>query len=430
MKLLIVDDHPINRKLLMAQLGATGHAVFEASDGMAALAQMEREIIEVVISDILMPRMDGYWLCHEIRASEHLQHLPVIIYTSIYNSPNDEKLALNVGADKYLRKPATIETMLAALHEVSELPRRRHQAPPRLPEAELMKEYSQRLVNRLEEKNVELERAKTAAEKANLAKSDFLSRMSHDLRSPLHAILGFAQLLQSGSPTPTASQAKSITQILQAGWYLLELINDILDLAVIESGKLSLSMESVSLSELLAECKNIMEPMAQQLGILMTFPCFENSLLVSADRIRLKQIVINLVSNAIKYNKKQGAVVVDCTVMDPQRTRISVRDTGAGLPAEKLSQLFVPFNRLGQESGQVAGTGIGLVVSRQLAEMMGGRIGVRSSVGVGSEFWCEVLSNEVSCPPGDATGSNKNKEPIDTLHESFLRTETRPAGRI
>ena len=246
----------------------------------------------------------------------------------------------------------------------------------------------------LQESNVELESAKSAAEKANLAKSDFLSSMSHELRSPLNAILGFAQLMESASPSPTASQSESIAQILQAGWHLLKLINEILDLAVIESGKVSLSPESVSLAELMSECRAMMEPQAQQHGIGMTFPQFddEHPFFVRADRTRLKQIIINLLSNAIKYNKERGTVAVDCTVSAPERIRISVADTGAGLPPEKLAQLFQPFNRLGQEAGGVAGTGIGLVVTKRLAELMEGVLGVESTVGVGSVFWCELIS--------------------------------------
>jgi len=259
-----------------------------------------------------------------------------------------------------------------------------------------------RLDQVLQEKNVELEGAKSAAEKANLAKSDFLSSMSHELRSPLNAILGFAQLMESADPLPTTSQAESIAQILQAGWHLLKLINEILDLAVIESGKVSLSKESVSVSEVMSECQAMMETQAQQRGIRMTFPRFDNPVFVWADRMRLKQIIINLVSNAIKYNKEQGTVIVDCTmsatpssdsgVAGPERIRISVADTGAGLPPEKTAQLFQPFNRLGQETGGVAGTGIGLVVTRRLAELMEGVLGVESTVGVGSVFWCELKS--------------------------------------
>src|SRR3954447_31238 len=238
----------------------------------------------------------------------------------------------------------------------------------------------------LQETNVEMDIAKSAAEKANLAKSDFLSSMSHELRSPLNAILGFAQLMESSAPAPTDSQKESIAQILQAGWHLLKLINEILDLAVIESGKVSLSSEPVSLAEVVSECQAMMEPQGQQRGIRMTFPRFKHPVFVQADRTRLKQIIINLLSNAIKYNKENGTVAVECKAGEHGRVRISVRDTGAGLPPEKIAQLFQPFNRLGQEAGGVAGTGIGLVVTKRLAELMEGVLGVDSTVGVGSVF--------------------------------------------
>ncbi|HEY4670449.1 MAG TPA: ATP-binding protein, partial [Gemmatimonadaceae bacterium] len=238
----------------------------------------------------------------------------------------------------------------------------------------------------------ELETAKSAAEKANLAKSDFLSSMSHELRSPLNAILGFAQLMESAAPEPSESQKESIAQILRAGWHLLDLINQVLDLAVIESGKVSMSLEPVSVAEVMSECQAMMEPEAQQRGVTMTFPRVHDGTFVSADRTRLKQIVINLISNAIKYNKQQGNVVVDCVTSNAERTRISVSDTGAGLSPEKLAQLFQPFNRLGQEAGGVAGTGIGLVVTKQLAELMEGALGVESVAGKGSVFWCDLPS--------------------------------------
>ena len=236
----------------------------------------------------------------------------------------------------------------------------------------------------------ELNEAMAAAEKANLAKSDFLSSMSHELRTPLNAILGFAQLMESGSPPPTPSQKRNLDQILKAGWYLLELINEILDLALIESGKVTLSREPVSLAEVMLECQAMIEPQAQKRGIGMTFPRFEIPYFVKADRTRVKQVLINLLFNAIKYNKPGGTVVVECTLSPPDSIRISVRDTGAGLAPEQLAQLFQPFNRLGKEASAEEGTGIGLVVTKRLVELMGGVIGVESTVGVGSVFWIEL----------------------------------------
>jgi PAS domain S-box-containing protein len=283
----------------------------------------------------------------------------------------------------------------------------------------------------LQKSNVELESAKVVADKANLAKSDFLSSMSHELRSPLNAILGFAQLMESAVPLPTASQAARISQILQAGWHLLKLINEILDLAVIESGQVSLSMEHVSLAEVMYECRSMMEPQAQERGIQMTFPLFDNPIFVRADRTRLKQIVINLLSNAIKYNKTQGTVVVDCAVSAPERIRIGFTDTGAGLAPDKLAQLFQPFNRLGQKAGGVAGTGIGLIVTKRLTEMMGGVLGVESTPGTGSVFWCELNSTaapELKIQSDEAKAFVRPQLQAGTAPRTLLYVEDNPAN--
>jgi signal transduction histidine kinase/AmiR/NasT family two-component response regulator len=233
----------------------------------------------------------------------------------------------------------------------------------------------------------ELHEAIEAAETANRAKTDFLSSMSHELRTPLNAILGFAQLLDSGAPAPTPPQKRSLEQITKAGWYLLELINEILDLAMIESGRVSLSREPVSLAELMLECRSMIEPQAHKRGISMSFPVFDAPCYVSADRTRLKQVLINLLFNAIKYNRPNGSVAVECLVDKPGEIRIAVRDTGAGLDPSQLAQLFQPFNRLGKQGGSEEGTGIGLVVTKRLVGLMGGTIGAESVVGSGSTFW-------------------------------------------
>ena len=247
-----------------------------------------------------------------------------------------------------------------------------------------------RLDQILLDKNTELEAAILAADKANLAKTDFLSSMSHELRTPLNAILGFAQLMESGSPEPSVSQKRGIGQILHAGWYLLGLINELLDLALIESGTLSLVREPVNLAEVLQECHAMVGPQATKRGIRLVFPQFDAPPHIGADRTRFKQVAINLLSNAIKYNRVDGTVTVSCNLDTPGRLRLEVRDTGAGLTPDKIDHLFQPFNRLGQENSGNEGTGIGLVVCKRLVELMGGSIGVQSIVGSGSNFWVEL----------------------------------------
>ena len=237
----------------------------------------------------------------------------------------------------------------------------------------------------------ELTTAKLVAEVASLAKTDFLSSMSHELRTPLNAILGFAQLLDSDAPQPTPRQKESIARILQAGGCLMDLINEVLDLALIESGRVSWSLEPVSLTEVMLECQTRIEPQAQKRGVCVRFPKIDTPCFVTADRTRVKQVIINLLSNVIRYNQSGGSVLVECKASAPQRLRVSVRDTGAGLAAQELARLFQPFHRLGQEAGSGQGTGIGLVVSKRLVELMGGAIGVESTVGEGSVFWIELV---------------------------------------
>jgi len=288
-----------------------------------------------------------------------------------------------------------------------------------------------RLDQVLQEKNVELESAKSTAEKANLAKSDFLSSMSHELRTPLNAILGFAQLMESDSPPPTSSQKESIGQILQAGWYLLELINEILDLALIESGKLSMSGEPLSFAEVMLECQTMIEPQAQKRGIALRFPRFDNPCFVRGDRTRIKQIMVNLLSNAIKYNRERGTVEVTCAEITPDRIRVSIRDTGAGLSPEKLAQLFQPFNRLGQEAGGTEGTGIGLVVTKRLVELMGGVMGVESAVGMGSVFWIEMIltsAPDFKDPESEAASPSSTQVETGAPLRTLLYIEDNPAN--
>ncbi|MBC7624311.1 MAG: PAS domain S-box protein [Aeromicrobium sp.] len=321
-------------------------------------------------------------------------------YELTARAPDGRQTVVSYNATTFHDRQRNLKGVFAAARDVTEQ-KRLHQA--------------------LQETNAELQNAKYVAEKANLAKSDFLSSMSHELRSPLNAILGFAQLLDAADPPPTAGQKASVGQILHAGWYLLELINEILDLSVVESGRLSLSPEPVSLSEVMLECREMMQPQADARNITLAFPALTVQTFVRADRTRLKQVLVNLLSNGIKYNNDHGNVSVTISSRPDGFIRTRVIDTGSGLSAEKIAQLFQLFNRLGHEGGAVEGTGIGLVMSKRLVELMGGTVGVESRVGSGSEFWFDLAADDAP-PPMTASIRFSGNEIRIPVAESAVRT--------
>ncbi|HYP33463.1 MAG TPA: ATP-binding protein [Burkholderiaceae bacterium] len=247
----------------------------------------------------------------------------------------------------------------------------------------------------LEESNRDLIAATREAENANRAKSEFLSNMSHELRTPLNAIIGFGQLLGQADDAGVGPERSHlfVQHIVDAGNHLLTLINEILNLAQIESGKVAISLEPVDLREVLDECHALTRTASAQRGIRLVFPA-ETALVVNADRTRLKQVLLNLLSNAVKYNREHGAVIVECGTGDQGKVRVAVQDTGAGLTPEQLRSLFQPFNRLGRDGTGIEGSGIGLALTRRLVELMGGSIGVHSTPGTGSTFWIDLRSAE------------------------------------
>ncbi|HZR78577.1 MAG TPA: PAS domain S-box protein, partial [Chthoniobacterales bacterium] len=245
------------------------------------------------------------------------------------------------------------------------------------------------LEKRVIERTADLEQARAAAEKANQSKSEFLSRMSHELRTPLNAILGFAQLLELDGLQ--SQSAESVDQILKGGHHLLDLINEVLDIARIETGNGRLSVEPVSVREVIEEARALLGqyPTNHSIKIDICPSCLED-LFVMADRQRLKQVLLNLLSNAVKYNRDGGSVLVTCEMSSEDLLRINVRDTGLGIPPDKIEEAFIPFKRLHTQTCEAEGTGLGLSLSRQLIQAMGGRIGATSAVNEGSNFWIEL----------------------------------------
>ena len=260
-------------------------------------------------------------------------------------------------------------------------------------------------------------KAKEVAEKANRTKSEFLSSMSHELRTPLNAILGFAQLIEMDNSLTNDLQ-ESAHEIRNAGEHLLQLVGDVLDLAKIEAGKLNLTAEVLTPVELIKECLSLVKTQAEVKGVQL---CLQTNDLadytVRADRVRLRQVILNLISNAVKYNRDQGRVVITCSLIDDSYFRLAIEDTGRGIPSDRHGEVFQPFNRLGAELGNIEGSGVGLVITKQLISHMGGRIDFTSEEGVGSQFWVDLpVSSEMA---SSLVGADVDEEPMRADENRF-----------
>ena len=392
-RVLIADDNA-DMRAHVARLLEPQFAVTAAVDGAAALEAALAEPPDLVLTDVMMPRLDGFSLLAALRAEERTRTIPVIIVSARAGEEAAVE-GLGAGADDYLIKPFSGRELVARVSGNLALARLRHEA-----------------ANQLESSNRQL-----AA--ATQAKSDFLSRMSHELRTPLNAILGFGQLLKLRGAAPAADD-EDVAQILKAGDHLLALINEVLDISAVESGRMKISIEPVLAADVIAETLDMVRPLADAQAItLPAIPQEAGSAYVSADRHRLKQVLLNLLANAVKYNVRGGTVDVRCEPTDASRLRIIVTDTGIGVAPSDLARLFMPFERFGAAVSAVEGSGLGLALSKGLVEAMGGTIAATSTLGRGSTFTIELEA--VPAPAGAAVADLEQAEPAAPPPRSVRR---------
>jgi signal transduction histidine kinase len=405
-RILIAEDSPTQAEQLRFLLEERGYNVTAAADGMQALAAARKEKPTLVISDVMMPELDGYGLCREIKADEALREIPVILLTSL-GSPNDVIKGLECGADFFLRKPYDERHMLSRVDHVLcnrtlrasagirgdlevVLSGQRHSINSGRQQILdlLISTYEEavRINEELASSNRQLEIRNSEVERSSKFKDQFLSTMSHELRTPLNAVMGFSELLSDARYGPlNERQQRYVNHIHAGGQHLLQLINDILDLSQIEAGRLQLSLENAPVLANLAEVSNALQPLVDkksQTLVLHASP----ELTVLADSTRLRQMLMNLLGNAIKFTPAGGKIELSARRAG-EDVRIEVRDSGPGIPPEEQQRIFEAFHRLRQSDKAAEGTGLGLAITLSLVELHGGRLGLESEPGVGSCFY-------------------------------------------
>lgn len=370
-KILIVDDDPLILSILTSILSDNQYQVETAENGRQALTTIN-DSFHLVLSDFEMPEINGLELIKALRKAGN--DIPIVILTG--NQEISVALqALKLGANEYVVKDENIgDTVLTSISNALE--------------RKMLLDQNTRLIDNLM-------KAKDAAEKANEAKSDFLAKMSHDLKTPLNAILGYTQLMTDDSDEPLSEDSiDNLTQIFKAGNHLMELINDILDLSAIEAGKLKVVIEKIDLISVIQESLILIRPASEKQNIKIIDETKDHeSLYVLADSLRLKQVLLNLLSNGVKYNSLKGTLTLSLTT-DNSHVWLNIRDTGSGIPEEKMNTLFEKFNRLGAEKTKVEGTGIGLNICQNLIELMNGSLNVESELGKGSCFSISILKSQ------------------------------------
>ncbi len=436
MKILVVDDNTENLLLLELWLKKSGYAVVSTANGAEALKKLHTEEFNLIISDILMPEMDGFQLCKNVNSDDKLHSIPFVFYTASYTDKQDEELALKLGAARFIRKPSDMFELMAIIENLCKgynTSRSNTKPDDQVIEDDesSYKLYNEILIKKLEDRMLLLEKeiterkhieaelagernklevtvdartrelrlsmqklqdANLLLEQANHAKNKFLESMSHELRTPLNSILGFTDML-SGQYFGKLNdkQLDYLKEVDNSGKYLLGLINNLLNIVKIDAGKMELELETYSLTELMDSIVSIMDSQFKSKKISVNTTIDSVSDVVVVDVHKYKQIMCTLLSNALKYTPKGGCVSITCTEERDAGIRVEISDTGTGINEEEKQHLFSGFYQADWvHNDQLGGTGYGLTLARRLVELHGGKIGVDSEVGKGSTFWFTI----------------------------------------
>ena len=403
-RVLIIDDDEENSQLHAEVLKSDGMEVVTLSDPMQTLDKISEFNPELILLDMHMPQCSGLDVAMVIRQNSQHNEIP-IVFLSAEQDISLHMLTIKYGSDDFISKPVNLDYLR------------------RIVQARI--ERSRKLFESINANVEKVVAEKRLAQRANKTKSEFISKMSHELRTPLNSILGYTQLLElDHDGTLTEQQQQNLKHILESGWHLLALINDILDISKIESGHLSLVNSETNLNKVIEKSIEMNAKASEDKKLSITFnnEC-DADIIVHADATRLQQVIVNILSNAIKFNVENGKVEITVQPDDGRTCKVTITDTGRGLPEDKINTLFSPFNRLGLEDSDIQGNGIGLALSSQLIELMEGDIGAYNNDGDGASFWFSLKQYTQDKDASDNSDNNSHKIKILYIEENDMEIE-------